>query len=66
MHLCDSAACGAFVSHILFRFQKTLTFVSNRAGIKLLMMAAQTLGTPGIGSQTHLVLAKFDTNVSVF
>ena len=41
-------------------------FVSNRAGIKPVVMAVQTLGTTGTGSQTHLILARLDTKVSVF
>ena len=29
-------------------------------------MAVQTLGITGTGSQTHLILARLDTEVSVF
>ena len=47
-------------------FQKTLTFASNRASIKPVLLAGHTLGTTGTGSQTHLILAGFDTTVSVF
>ena len=47
-------------------FQKTLTSVSSRANIKPVLMAVQTLGITGIGGQTHLILARLDTKVSVF
>ena len=47
-------------------FQKTLRFVSNRANIKPVLMAVQTLGTIGTGGQTHLILARLDKKVSVF
>ena len=50
----------------LIWFQKTLILVSNRASIKPVVMAAQTLGTTGTESQTHLILARLDTEVSVF
>ena len=47
-------------------FQKTLTFVSNRANIKPVFVAVQTLGTTGTGGQVHLMLARLDTKGSVF
>ena len=47
-------------------FQKALSFLSNRADIKSVLMAVQTLGTTGTGGQTHLILARLDTKVSVF
>ena len=50
----------------LFWFPKTLSFVSNSADIKSVLMAVQTLGTTGTGGQTHLILARLDTEVSVF
>ena len=50
----------------LIWFQKTLTFVSKHASVKPVLMALQTLGTTGTGSQTHLILARLDTKVSVF
>ena len=50
----------------LGRFQKTLTSVSNRACIKPVVMAVQSSGTAGTGIQAHLILARFDTKVSVF
>ena len=46
--------------------QKALIFVSNRASIKQVLIAVQTVGTIGIGTQTHLILAGLDTRVSVF
>lgn len=33
---------------------------------KSVFMAVQALGTPGAGSHTHLILARFDTKVSGF
>ena len=50
----------------LLWFQKTLSFVSNRGDIKPVLMAIQTLGSTGTGGQTHLILTRLDTNVSVF
>lgn len=46
----------------LLRCQKTLTLVSNHDSIKLV----QTLGTTDIGTETHLILTRFDTKESVF
>ena len=45
---------------------KDTEFVSNRAHIKPVLMVVQTLGTTGTGGQTHLILARLDTKVSVF
>ena len=42
-----------------------MTFASNRSSTKPVLMAVQTLGTSGTGGRTHLILAWFDTNVSV-
>ena len=49
----------------LVSFQKTLRFVPNRANIKPVLMAVQTLGTTGTGGQTHLIPTRLDTRVSV-
>ena len=64
----DHCSAGTGVSERIYlgRFQKTLSFVSNRADIKPVLMAVQTSGTTGTGGQTHLILARLDTKVSVF
>ena len=55
-----------FFRKYLVWFQKTLRSVSNRANVKPVLMAVQTLGTTGTGGHTHLILARLDTKVSVF
>ena len=47
-------------------FQKTLILVSNRANSKPTLMAVQALGTTGTDGQTHSILTRLDTKVSVF
>lgn len=44
----------------LLLFQETLTVVSNRAGIKPILVAIQTLRTTGNGSKAPLILVRFD------
>ena len=47
-------------------FQKTLTLYETATVSNPVLMAVQTLGTTGTGGQAHLILARLDTNVSVF
>ena len=63
---CISVWCVDGHRIYLVWFQKTLRVVSNRADIKPVLMAVQTLGTTGTDGQTHLILARLDTKVSVF
>ena len=56
----------AMASGLPEQLEKPLTFVSNCASVKPVLMARQTLGTTGTGSQTHLTPGRFDTEVSVF
>ena len=63
---CEPAGGGLLFRMYLIRFQMTLNFVSDQASLKPVLTAVQTLGTTGTGSQTHLILASFDTKLSVF
>ena len=45
---------------------KDTDFCIKRRKCQTNQMVVQTLGTTGVGSQTHLILARFDTKVDVF
>ena len=52
--------------YVYVGFKRPLGVVSNHASIKPVLMAVQTLGTAGTGSQTNLILTRFDTKLGIF